>query len=70
MLIRCLTPNVLGDRVAAPGAAAQGQGRLELEVVQVADAALAAGGVDEDPAGLHGVLELRRASRWPGAGWT
>ena len=52
-----LHPNVLGDGVAAPGAAAQGQGRLHAEVVQVTDAALRGGGVDDDAAGLHGVLE-------------
>ena len=43
-----LDPNVLGDGVAAPGAAAQGQGRLAmLEVVQVADTALRGGGIDQ-----------------------
>ncbi len=46
---------ILGDGVAAPGAAAQGHGRLEAEVVEVADTALGAGGVDDDAAGLHGL---------------
>ena len=58
-----LHPNVLGDGVAAPGAAAQGQGRLHAEVVQVTDAALRGGGVDDDAAGLHGVLEAGRSYR-------
>ena len=35
-----LDPDVFGHRVAAPGAAAQGQGGSQLEVVQVADTAL------------------------------
>ncbi len=43
-----LHPNVLGDGVAAPGAAAQGQRRLHAEVVQVTDAAVRGRGVDDD----------------------
>ena len=41
------------DGVAAPGAAAQRKGGSELEVVQIADAALRGGGVDHDAAGFH-----------------
>ena len=52
-----LHPNVLGDGVAAPGAAAQGQRRLHAKVVQVTDAAVRGRGVDDDTAGLHDVLE-------------
>ena len=35
-----LRPDVFGDRVAAPGAAAQGQRRRQPEIVEIADAAL------------------------------
>ena len=55
-----LDAHVLGDRVAAPGAAAQRQGGRQLEVVQVADAAVGGGGVDQDAAGLHGLAQMRR----------
>ena len=48
-------PNVFGNRVSAPGTAAQSERRGELEVVQVADAAVGGWGVDDDAAGLHGV---------------
>ena len=44
---------VLRNRVAAPGAAAQCQGRKQLEVVQIADTALGRRGIDQDTAGLH-----------------
>ena len=50
--------DVLGHRVAAPAAAAERERRGELEVVDVADAALRRRGVDEDSAGLHPSLEL------------
>ena len=52
-----LDANVLGDGVAAPGAAAERQGGRELEVVEVADAALRGGGVDQNAAGLHALGE-------------
>ncbi len=51
-----LNAHVLGNGVAAPGAAAQGEGRGQLEVVQVADAAEGGGGVHHNAAGLHGRL--------------
>ena len=44
---------VLGDRVAAPRAAAECERGTEHEVVNIAYAALRGGGVDEDAAGLH-----------------
>ena len=52
-----LDAHVLGNGVAAPGAAAQSQGGGHLEVVQVADAAVGGGSVDDDTAGLHAVCE-------------
>ena len=51
--------HVLGNGVAAPGTASQCQGRSELEVVQVADAALGGRRVDQNTAGLHGSRMLR-----------
>ena len=53
-----LHSNVLGNRVSAPGAAAQGQGGKELEVVQIADSAVGGGRIDEDTAGLHALCVL------------
>ena len=53
-----LDTHVLGNGVAAPRAAAQGEGGSQLEVVQVADTALGGGGVHQDAAGLHGSLVL------------
>ena len=53
-----LDAHVLGNRVAAPGAAAQGERRGKGEVIQVADAAVGGRGVDHDAAGLHAGLEL------------
>ena len=53
-----LGADVAGDGVAAPGAAAQREGGSHLEVIEVADAALGGGGVDEDAAGLHGLVVL------------
>ena len=67
-----LGAHVLGDGVAAPGAAAQREGRGGLEVVEVADAALGGRGVDEDATGLHGLgvlghlLLLRRGDEQRG----
>ena len=48
-----LRPDVFRDRVAAPGAAAEGQGRGEAEVVEVADPAVGGRGVDQDARGFH-----------------
>ena len=53
-----LRADVARDGVAAPGAAAEGEGRRELEVVEIADAALGGRGVDEHAAGLHGLVVL------------
>ena len=50
-------PHVLADAVAAPRAAAQGQGGAQLEIVEIADAAMAGGGIYHYPAGLHGGAE-------------
>ena len=50
-----LNAHILRNGVAAPASAAQGQGGGQLEIVQVANAALGRGGIDQDPAGLHGV---------------
>ena len=47
--------HVFADAVAAPAAAAEGEGGREFEVVKVADAALRGGSVDEYAAGLHTV---------------
>ena len=47
--------DVAADGVAAPGAAAQRERGRDLEVVQVADAALRGRRVDQDAAGLHGL---------------
>ena len=55
---KMLDAHVFGDGVAAPGAAAEGEGGRELEVIQVADAAEGRRGVDEDAAGLHARAEL------------
>ena len=49
-----LHADVLAHGVAAPGAAAQRQRGREVEVVEVADAAVGGGRVDNDAAGLHG----------------
>ena len=48
-----LHANIFADGVAAPGAAAQREGGGQLEIVQIADAALGGGGVDHDAAGFH-----------------
>ena len=48
-----LHTHILGNGVAAPAAATQGQGGGQPEVVQVADAALGGGCVHQNPAGLH-----------------
>ena len=48
-----LDAHVLGHGVAAPGAAAQGEGRRHAEVIQIADATVGGGGVDQDAAGFH-----------------
>ena len=48
-----LDAHVLGHGVAAPASAAQGEGGGQLEVVQVADAALSGGGIHQNPAGFH-----------------
>ena len=53
-----LGTDVLGDGVTTPGAATQGQGRGQREVVQVTDTTLGGGGVDEDTGGLHLVAEV------------
>ena len=58
---KVLDAHVVGNAVSAPRAAAQGQGGGQLEVVQVADAALGGGGVHQDTAGFHPggeILEL------------
>ena len=47
--------HVLADAVAAPAAAPEGEGGGELEVVDVADAALRRGGIEQHAAGLHAV---------------
>ena len=46
---------VVGNGISAVGAAAQGQGRKEREVINVADAALSGWCVDQDAACLHAV---------------
>ena len=48
-----LDPYILRHGVAAPGAAAQGQGRCQLKVVQVADTAERGRGIHQHTAGLH-----------------
>ena len=48
-----LDTHILRNGVAAPAAAAQGQGGGKTEVVQVTDAALRGGGVHQNPAGFH-----------------
>ena len=48
-----LDAHVLGNGVAAPGAAAQRQGGSQLEVVQVADAAVGGRSIHQDAAGFH-----------------
>ena len=50
--------NVLRNGVAAPAAAAESERRSELEVVNVADAALRARSIDENTAGFHAGSEL------------
>ncbi len=54
-----LDGHVLGDGVAAPAAATERQGRIEREVVDVADAAEARGHVHQKAARLHALGELR-----------
>ena len=48
-----LDAHVLGNGVAAPGAAAQRQGGSQLEVVQVADAAVGGRSIHQNAAGFH-----------------
>ena len=48
-----LDAHIFGYGVAAPAAAAQGEGGGHFEIVQIADAALGGGGVHHDAAGLH-----------------
>ena len=50
---KVLYADILRNAVAAPRAAAEGQRGRELEVIEIADAALRRGGVDEYAAGLH-----------------
>ena len=50
---------VLRYRVAAVGTAAQGQGRSQLEVIEITDTSVGGWGVDQDTAGLHAVCVLR-----------
>ena len=48
-----LDAHIFGYGVAAPAAAAQGEGGGHFEIVQIADAALGGRGVHHDTAGLH-----------------
>ena len=52
--------DVFGNRVAAPGAAAECQRGCQFEVVKVADTALGRRCVDKNTAGLHPLAELRK----------
>ena len=53
-----LNPYVFRYGVAAPGAAAQSQGRSQLEIVKVAYAALRGRSINQYTAGLHALGEL------------
>lgn len=55
-----LDTDVFGNAVTAPASATERQGGGHLEVVQVTDAAVRGGRVDENAAGLHGVPRTHR----------
>ena len=50
---------VLGNRVAAPGTAAQSQGGSQFEVIKISDTAVGGRGIYQDTAGLHRRRVLR-----------
>ena len=59
MFSRCLTPTFSETELPPQEPQPSVRDGAQLEVIQVADAALRGGGVDEDAAGLHARGEVR-----------
>ena len=57
---KVLNTDILGNTVAAPGAAAKRQGGRKLEVIEIADAALRGRSIDQNTAGLHTLGKLSK----------